>query len=396
MRSPGEADAEAQILMTEPGQTLLAEVSAVARFAPADLMRWRKQHTAEWVSAAVRLVESRRKATSKFARADAMWFNSVGLEQATSELVAEHKARRFADASLVIDLCSGIGGDTIAIAEHAPVIAVDASHAMCRRLNWNVQANGRSDHVLSVCARAETFSFPSHARVHIDPDRRAAGDRRAREVREYVPGIDVLNRIKSQSWGGAIKLGPGSDFDEHFPGCEVEIISLGRECKEATVWYGGMATCRRRATSLPSGVTWTELDGQGRTQLGSLSAWIYDPDPALTRSGLFEGFAAAHALARPFLGIDVLTSDIEVQTPWLQAFAVQDVLSFDVKRVRSLLESQKVGRLEIKPRGIDLNPDVLRRELRLTGDQTATLFVIRSQGVTKAVLAKRPVNQRSI
>ena len=48
------------------------------------------------------------------------------------------------------------------------------------------------------------------------------------------------------------------------PGFEIELISLRGECKEATVWFGELASCRRRATRLPEGVTWTDRDGRGR------------------------------------------------------------------------------------------------------------------------------------
>ena len=51
---------------------------------------------------------------------------------------------------------------------------------------------------------------------------------------------------------GAIKVGPASDFGKHFAGpeFEVELISLRGECKEATVWFGELVSCRRRATRL--------------------------------------------------------------------------------------------------------------------------------------------------
>ena len=55
-----------------------------------------------------------------------MWFERTGLEQATAEPVARHKARRFAGrTATVIDLCCGIGGDTLALADWAEVVAVD-------------------------------------------------------------------------------------------------------------------------------------------------------------------------------------------------------------------------------------------------------------------------------
>ncbi|MGB6164688.1 MAG: hypothetical protein WBF75_19385, partial [Pseudonocardiaceae bacterium] len=37
------------------------------------------------------------------------------VEQASSEVIAEHRARRFAGAVRVADLCCGIGGDLLAL-----------------------------------------------------------------------------------------------------------------------------------------------------------------------------------------------------------------------------------------------------------------------------------------
>ncbi len=395
MRPRGDIEAEAHVLTTEVGQILLAHVGQIARISASDLTRWRKDYTAEVVSAAVRLVDCRRRAATKFSRANAMWLEPVGLEQATSEIVATHKARRFEAGSLVVDLCSGIGGDAIALAEKSPVIAVDSNEAMGRRLMWNADVYGRADRVQTISSLAEDFVMPAQSFVHIDPDRRATTDRRAREVADYVPGLEFLHKMMKAVRGGAIKLGPGSDFSAHFSGQEVELVSLFGECREATIWFGELSTCLRRATILPAGLTWTNEDCAGRSTSGPLSAWLFDPDPSLTRSGLLDRFAAAHSLVRPFVGIDLLSSDQRVNTPWLQAFQVEEVLPFDMKILRQRVTKGGLGPLEIKPRGIPVSPEKLRRQLKPQGDRPATLFVIRaSGGTTQVVLASREPSER--
>ena len=69
--------------------------------------------------------ELRLRARAKFDRAGRMFFTRSGLEQASAEVVARHRARRFDTAGPVADLCCGIGGDLIALAERHPVLAVD-------------------------------------------------------------------------------------------------------------------------------------------------------------------------------------------------------------------------------------------------------------------------------
>src|SRR4051794_28360958 len=112
MRTGTDVDAEEAVLTTEWGRSLLELVAQTAAPRPSDLTRWRKHATPASVAAALRLVSTRRRGAAKFDRADRMWFEATGLEQSTAELVARHKARRF-DSARVLDLCCGIGGDTI-------------------------------------------------------------------------------------------------------------------------------------------------------------------------------------------------------------------------------------------------------------------------------------------
>ncbi len=127
------------VLTTEPGRALLAEVARVPNPGAVDLERWRLRADFGIVSAAVRLAQSRRKGAAKFSRAGAMWFDPVGLEQATAERVAIHKAARFS-GSLVVDLCCGIGGDSLVIAGvGSGLISVDRDPGMLERARWNAR-----------------------------------------------------------------------------------------------------------------------------------------------------------------------------------------------------------------------------------------------------------------
>ena len=75
----------------------------------------------------------------KFAAAGRMFFTALGLEQATDEVVAAYKARLFARAvggeGPVCDLCTGIGGDLMALCTVGRAIAWDrdAAIAILRR-----------------------------------------------------------------------------------------------------------------------------------------------------------------------------------------------------------------------------------------------------------------------
>jgi hypothetical protein len=321
-----------------------------------------------------------------------MWLEPVGLEQATAEPVARHKARRFG-GSLVVDLCSGIGGDAVALADAADVLAVDADLGMCRRMRWNAAVYDVASRVEVVCGRAERQPLPAASLVHIDPDRRARSPARVRGIAGYQPGLEYLAELPRRVVGGAIKLGPASDFADHFGDAEheVELISLGGECKEATAWFGTLATCRRRATRLPEGVSWTDRDGDAGSPapVADPGAWVYDPDPSLGRAGLLDAFAIAHGLSRCGPGIDFVTGSVRVASPFLAAFEVEEVLRLDLKRLRRLVAERGLGPLEIKTKGLDLRPEAVRDHLKPRGERPATLLLMRSPGRCLAVLSRR-------
>lgn len=325
-----------------------------------------------------------------------MWLDPVGLEQATPEPVAANKAARFGEAPLIVDLCSGIGGDALALATAAPVLAVDRDPGMCRRIAWNARVYERDDRILPCRASAETFPIPEGAWVHVDPDRRASGRGRAVGLEGYAPGPEFLRALIRRAPGGAIKLGPASDFARFVESLdravEVEIVSLGGEAKEATVWFGEAVSSERRATKLPENVVWTDRlgdsDWRELAPVAPVGGWLYDPDPALSRSGLLDSFAKAHGLARIAADSPYLTADARIDAPWLEAFEVQSAHPLDLKRLRRLIDAQRLGPVTIRHKTTDLKPEALRRLLRASGDAPTTLFLTGGKGPGRAIVTR--------
>jgi hypothetical protein len=239
------------------------------------------------------------------------------------------------------------------------------------------------------------MAIPPEALVHIDPDRRAKAVGRARSVEDYVPGLAFLRGLLTRCRGGAIKLGPASDFASAFGDLpvEIELITHDRECKEATVWFGELATpgVRRRASRPDDGTTWTDRDAPSSAVAPVANRpglWVFDPGPALVRSGLLDGFAQAHGLAR-LAGCDLLTGPERVESPFLAPFEVDETLPLDLKRLRRMVADRRLGPLEIKTRGLDLVPEELRKTLRPDGPNPATLLLVGGRGPSLAIVARR-------
>jgi THUMP domain-like len=392
LRFASPDDAEAWVLSSPAGQHLLEEIGNPRTVGPAQLARLRRHAAPEAVAAAVRLTIARRKAATKFEHGMRMWVDPTGVEQATAQPVAVHKANRF-HCGLVVDLCAGIGSDTVALAARSNVLSVDLDHGMCRRIRFNAAVHGVSEKVLSIQARAERFSVPAAAWVHLDPDRRASSSSRAARLVDYCPGPVFWKSLIAQAPAGAIKLSPASDFSNHFltSNVEIELISLRGECKEATVWFGELTSCRRRATRLPENVTWTDRENPTNrlAPVAPPGSFVYDPDPSLVRAGLLDGFACAHNLNRLADGADYLTAIHLVSSPFLTAFEVREISSLDQKALKRLVAKYQIGTLEIKVRGVDVTPEGLRAKLKPRGTHAATLLISGGRSSAMAILAQR-------
>ena len=59
------------------------------------------------------------RARKKFELADQMFFTGRSLEQSTSQRISRYKAQRFSHCDSVIDICCGIGGDLISLANRS-------------------------------------------------------------------------------------------------------------------------------------------------------------------------------------------------------------------------------------------------------------------------------------
>ncbi|MGB6164957.1 MAG: hypothetical protein WCF33_09820, partial [Pseudonocardiaceae bacterium] len=118
MSAVEQALEELAALVAPRGQEVLDRLARVEVTAETELRVGavlRREYPVELVTAALGQHELRRRAQGKFTRAQRMFFTRAGLEQASSEVIAEHRARRFAGAVRVADLCCGIGGDLLAL-----------------------------------------------------------------------------------------------------------------------------------------------------------------------------------------------------------------------------------------------------------------------------------------
>lgn len=349
--------------------------------------RLRRLFPVELVCAALTLRDQRIKASAKFTRAEEMWFTPTGLEQATSEAVARHKAKRF--DGRVWDFCCGIGGDSLALAEHCDVRSVDVAPAMCLRTSWNAAVYGVDSRVTT--AVSDVLRVPDRdGWLHIDPDRRPGGRQRMLRIEDCSPNLDALRQLMHEFRGGAIKLSPAANFGGKFQSVEIELVSLHGECKEATVWFGELAGDQpSRATSLPSGETIAADPLDARADVSVPREFVFDPDPAIVRSGLVDVLAEQLDLSRLDAEEEYLTGHRPLNSPWLQAFRVLDVIPNNDREIRHACRQLEFASVEIKCRHLPVDVERVRRKLSLDGSKAGVLIFARVSGKATVIVAER-------
>ncbi len=378
------------LLRTPAGVDALAAATAVAGDDPlAAAMALRSRGLDPALAAgALTQTELRRRAAGKFGSdAGRMFFTRAGLEQATRAAVADRRAARLAAAGVttLADLGCGLGSDALAAARAGiRVYAVDADPLTAAMAAANADAAGLADLVTVECADATTVAVEKFGAVFADPARRRAGGGRVFDPKSYSPPWDFVAGLAERVPRTVLKLAPGIDHALLPPGAEGEWVSVAGDLVEAAFWCGPLATVERRATLLPGGAELTGTEAIAPTK--QIGRFLYDPDPAVVRSHLIGAFAAGIGgwLADP--DIAYVYTDRPVDTPFARRLEITDELPFSLKRLRTLLRERGVGRLEIRKRGSALEPEQLRRDLRLAGPNAASIVLTRVAGAPTTLL----------
>jgi SAM-dependent methyltransferase len=372
-------------LLTPEGQQLLAEFGREPVTRENHLQvasKLRQRVSTDLTSAVLETLVLRQRAAAKFDRASEMYFTRAGLEQASGEVVSTHRAHRYENAGFakVADLGCGIGGDALSLAAVSDVLGVEWNPLRLAIAQENLRVYGRGGNFHPLQADLiELSPLPVDA-LFADPGRRDEYGRRIYSVHEYRPPLDTfaawLGKVASQG----LKVSPGVDYTEIPDDVEIEFISVNGEVREGVLWSGELRTeAGRRATLLPSGATLTD---QPVTPIAITQPkeFLYEPDGAVIRAHLVEHLA--HRLDATKIDDDIayLTAGKAQETPFARRYILEDAMPFQLKRLRQYLRQRNVGRLTIKKRGSPLDPDILRKRLRLRGDEERVIFLTQVSG----------------
>jgi hypothetical protein len=367
------------------------------------------------VAAALTQSRLRARGADKFGEfAAGMLFTADGLEQSTRLAIAARHAHRYAAAGVreVYDLGCGLGADAMAFAGlDLTVRGVDADEATARIAAVNLRhwPSARVTH-----ARAEDVRLPAgegrrHLGLWLDPARRVTG---VADIRGRTRRVFSLDGI-SPSWAQVLAFAEqvpatGAKLSPAFPhaalprGAEAQWTSWHGEVLECVVWWGPLASTPGRTAAVCTATSMsvvTEADGAGAAGhpgLGSvhdLAEWLYEPDRAVIRAGLTGALVAAVDGAELASGVGYVTSAAASDLAWARRFRVIEAMPFSTKHLARWLRDHGYDRVTIKKRGVTVDAELLRRQLKMTGrgkgGSEATLVLTRA-GAAQVALVVTP------
>lgn len=349
-------------------------------------------HDSGLVAAVLEQARLRARARAKFGDfASRMLFTPEGLEQATRLRVAAVHAGRFAElgVDVVADLGCGIGGDAMALAAlELGVIAVERDELTAAVASFNLAPFSAARVELG---NAEDADLAGVGAVWLDPARRE-GATRLTDPADWSPSLDWAFDLATQLPTG-IKLGPGIDRDLIPEHVEAQWISVDREVVELVLWSGELARPGvRRAALVLSAAGASEITAPADSpdaETGPLAGYLLEPDGAVIRARLIGDLARSVDGRMLDPTIAWITTANPVTTPFGQSFRVIERFPLDLKTLKRELRERGIGTLEIKKRGVDVDPAQFRTKLGLEGSGSATLVLTRIDGNRVALLAER-------
>ncbi len=331
-------------------------------------------------------------ARAKFGEfADTMFFTENGLQQATRLAVAAHHAERFRGAHLnrVADLGCGIGGDSLAFAGLGiAVTAVDRDEVTAAIATYNLAPFAECTVIHGEAVDVDLTPFDG---LWFDPARRNSTKRLANPA-DWSPSLNWVFEVAARIPSG-IKLSPAIDYKLLPDNVEAQWVDDHGDTVECVVWTGALARSgiARSALVLTDGAP-VELTGSTPSTdvpVGALGDYLYDPCGAVIRAQLLATLAGQLEAVTFSPEIAYLSNQSGIETPFAQRFRVREVLPLDQRTIAQRMKELGIGTLEIKKRGVDIDPAQFRTKLKHSGRDSATLFLSRIGSGRGAILADR-------
>ncbi len=369
--------------------------------APALVMKLRKAFPnadVREMNLAVETFIARRQAPDKLGEWSREGHFSLSLlQQASRQSIAAYRAGFFLGRSHVLEIGTGAGSDTAALASvvrHVTTIDGDPVASELAKRNLDLQGITNVTFVVGEAQTIVPTLTEAFDALFADPARRTRTGERIKSGEDYSPPLSFLLALQIGSLR-AIKISPGL-FVEPCPEKWIrQFVGFGEECLEQTLWHGSplkdssVVVTDRSASWAPPETERTPSIAQ------SLEGYLIEAHGTLNRCQKLGEFFFEHNIhpVAPDVAYGISSSPVP-PSPLYTRYTVLEDLPFSKKKLKEALT--RLGwsnRTELKKRNFSGDVEQIRAELDLPKHtHTApfgVVFFFRYHDKPWAVIAER-------
>lgn len=308
---------------------------------------------------------------------------NINLEQTSSEKTAEYKASLISGKNM-IDLTGGFGIDSfyfsrkvenIIHCEINPELSEIAAHNFKKLGRENIEFRS-GDGLDYLKATEKIFDW-----IYIDPARRDDHGGKVFRLDQCTPDIPKhLKFLFEKTEHLLIKTSPLLDLSQGIKElkkvAEIHIVSVNNEVKELLfILHKNILSKTRIKTIsfLADGIQRFEEDFEGYSpeiDLEPPKKYLFEPNPAVMKSGLFSELAKQTGTAKLHLNSHLYTSDIKVEFPG-RTFEILNVFPYNKKLLKKEIGNKKAN---ITTRNFPKSVEQIRKELKISEGGDHYLF----------------------
>jgi hypothetical protein len=338
------------------------------QFSPEERIR-----ISDWISLA-------EKIKSKFGISQILLCDRLAYEQSTGRLLSEWKSNLWPECVTIADLCCGMGGDSLFLSDTHKVIGVDLDPFRLMMFKTNGELLNKN----FLAVQGDALTFPTKAAyAQIDPARRNERAQNQRNL-ELTPSWEQVQSIASHYTGLMIKLPPAFP-DELVPATSRQFfLGSSKDCLEILLLLGEWSHLSFKDNCCAVHTDTGEMYSADRAAIPDslepgIRRIIWEPSPVMIRSHLYRHWGKRHGLMQLDRAVAYLTGDTIVSEPWAKGFRVIDSCTMHQSAIKEMLRKHDVGKLIVKKRGVDIDPDMEIRKLKAKGSNDGILIYTRYQ-----------------
>ncbi len=307
-------------------------------------------------------------------------YESVAVEQSSSEIAAKFKAKLF-KGKKIIDLTGGLGIDSIFFSQKfAEVIYCEQKEILCKIFEHNLnELNIKNIQINCGNSIEHLNSFKENYfdLIYVDPARRDK-TKRIISLQNSAPDVvELQNLLLQKSPKVLIKASPALEIEEAIKQLKfvsnIFVVSIDNECKEVLILLdeNHFEEIRINAVLLNSKndeeriFTINHSEKFGKIISDSVDKYFYEPDSAIIKSRLTYKIATEMNMKFINSSVDFLTSKILMEDFPGRIFKVSEVQNYNAKKLKQFFKENKITKANISRREFPLSPDEIKTKFNL-------------------------------